>query len=361
MKTILFASTALVALGVGGIAHAADPIALTLGGYTRYYVGYADNDDSLGDYQDFDVKGANEVYFLGSTTLDNGLKVGVDIQLEAGGNTDTRNNNIDEAYITVDGAFGRVIVGAENNAAYLMHVTAPDAAGTLEASEINLMGGTWVVRPGGVDSLQRESGIDVESDAEKITYISPAFGGLSVGFSYVPSLGDHDQRPNLEDDLTDLVVVAAAYKASFGGVGIEASAGYLTALEENEIASGTSDYDEVSTGLQLSYAGVTVGGSYVNINENTAATNSSRDGRVLTAGVQYATGPAAVSFAYMDSKAEGAAGGGDDQGQIYQASGKYNLGPGVAAVATVGHADFEDEGADANDGWTAFGGLQLSF
>ncbi len=360
MKHILFATTAIAAIGLGGIAHAADPITLKLGGYSRYYVGYADNDESVGDYQEFDVKGANEVYFLGSTTLDNGLKVGVDIQMEAGGNADTRKSNIDEAYITLDSSFGRVIIGAENNAAYLMHVTAPDAAGTLESGEINLMGGTWVVRPSGVNSLQKESGIDVESDAEKITYISPSFGGFTAGISYVPSLGDHDQAPKLEDDLTDLVAAGVAYKNSFGGVGVKASAGYLTVLEENETASGTGDYDEVSAGIQLSYAGFTVGGSYANINHDTT-TDKGLDGRVFTAGLQYAVGAGAVSFAYMDSKAEGAVGGGDDRGKIYQASGKYNLGPGIAAVTTVGHVDFEDEGADANDGWTAFGGLRLSF
>lgn len=360
MKTVSFVGAALVAMGVGGAAHAADPITLKLGGYTRYYVGYADNDDSVGDFQEFDVKGANEVYFLGSTTLDNGLKVSVEMQFEAGGNADTRNNNVDEAYVTLDGAFGRVIIGAENNAAYLMHVSAPDAAGTLESGEINLMGGTWVVRPSGVNSLQKETGIDVESDAEKITYISPSFGGLSVGFSYVPSLGDHDQRPKLEDNLTDMVAAGLSYKTSYRGVGIKASAGYLTVLDENEGVSGTSDYDEVSAGLQVSYAGFTVGGSYANINHDTT-TDKGLDGRVFTAGIQYASGPAAVSFAYMDSKAEGAVGGGDDRGKIYQASGKYNLGPGIAAVATVGHVDFEDEGADANDGWTAFSGLKVSF
>lgn len=59
----------------------------------------------------------------GETTLDNGLTIGVNVQLESFSEADT----VDEAYLFLQSPImGQLIVGDENNAAYLLHVTAPD-------------------------------------------------------------------------------------------------------------------------------------------------------------------------------------------------------------------------------------------
>ena len=99
MKKVLIASTALVAAGLmtAGTASASEKIKLNLGGFSKWWVvGAWQNasykDAAVGGAQPVavDIKGDNEVYFGGSTTLDNGLKVGIDIQLEAGGHSDSR-------------------------------------------------------------------------------------------------------------------------------------------------------------------------------------------------------------------------------------------------------------------------------
>ncbi len=372
MKKILLASTAVVAFGLAGAAQAADPIALKLGGYSKWLAGYADNDleGTDAEVQEFDVKGTAEVWFLGSTTLDNGLKIGVDMQLESGGQAHTRSNNIDEAYVTIDGGFGRIILGAENSAPYLLHVTAPDAAGHLENPEVNFMAGNWIMNPavltggpGAVTVLDFESAPDEAGDAEKITYIMPSFAGFTAGVSYTPGLDNihaHVQSPMLDDAvLTDLVGVGVAYNNSFGGVGVKLSGGYEVATDNS---AAISEHEEFSVGAQFGFAGFTLGGSYNKLSQEDAAGDDFlMDGRVWTAGIQYATGPAAISFAYMDTKHEGSAADPEEnEGQVYQVSGKYNMGPGVDAVATIGHADFETEAGD-NDGWAAFGGLSLAF
>src|SRR3546814_20814614 len=69
-----------------------------------------------------DVKSDTEIWFDGSTVLDNGIEFGVNVQLE--GNSDS--DQIDESFLTVAGWFGKVIVGSENSAMYLLHVAPKD-------------------------------------------------------------------------------------------------------------------------------------------------------------------------------------------------------------------------------------------
>ena len=81
MKKFLIGTTALVAAGfVAGQAEAADPIKLSVGGYMNQYVGYADQDeDGQENFAEVKVESETELYFRGSTTLDNGLTIGVNI------------------------------------------------------------------------------------------------------------------------------------------------------------------------------------------------------------------------------------------------------------------------------------------
>ncbi len=74
------------------------------------------------DYDGIDSKQDSEIHFLPSITLDNGLKIGANVQLEGfqGG------DQIDESFLFIDGSFGRVLLGSENSAGYLMHYGAPD-------------------------------------------------------------------------------------------------------------------------------------------------------------------------------------------------------------------------------------------
>jgi len=358
MKKILFASTALVAMGVVSAAQAAEPIKLGLGGFSRWYFGYADNDNAAGNFHSFDVQGDNEVFFKGSTTLDNGVKIAIDVQLEAGGAPDMGTDTIDESYVTVDTSFGRFIIGSENNGAYLLHVAAPDAIGYFE--ENGLIAGNWIVKPAAVTYLNATA-INTDGDAEKITYVSPSFAGFTVGATYVPNAAeDTRQITGNTSAVTDVVGVGAAYANTFGGVGVKLSAGYAFA----DVA-GVDDHDEWSLGAQLGFAGFTVGAAYRNVDsELTGGGDAASDGRAWTLGAMYATGPFAVSLAYFNSEVEGSAGGGEDEASIYQLSGKYTMGPGVDWHAAVGHVDWEDEGAvagNSNDGWALFTGLSLAF
>ncbi|MBC7907814.1 MAG: porin [Rhodospirillaceae bacterium] len=382
MKKVLIASTALVAATLihTGAAQASDKIKLELGGYSKWWVVAAQQDSDYQrsanganqrDFNSVDIKGDNEVFFGGSTTLNNGLNVGINIELEAGGTTDNTADTIDKSFVFVEGGFGKVIVGTEANGAALLHVMAPDAAGNTD-SEGLLTGGIAIANPG--IRNQVTTAIDTDGDAEKITYVSPSFYGLTVGGSYIPnSTQDNRGATNLNTTGANAVTtgeiygVGGLYAKSFGGVDLKLSGGYVTYDLNTPVNRGTEDgVNEYSTGAQLAYAGFTVGGSYRKIEADRGA--APLDGTVWDAGIQYASGPYAVSFIYFESNQDDAAVAGEDKFTVYQVSGKYSMGPGVDLLASVGHAEYNDEtnktsnGDDNhNKGWAVMTGLSLAF
>src|SRR5690606_18861891 len=123
MKKTLLASTALVAVAaLAAPASAAEKINVSVGGYMQQWFGWAENDSPAED--GFDQKNDTEIHFKGSTLLDNGLEVGIQVELEG----QTEGDQIDESYLWVEGGFGRLVMGKENGANYLMHY-APIEAG----------------------------------------------------------------------------------------------------------------------------------------------------------------------------------------------------------------------------------------
>jgi len=392
MKKVLIASTALVAAGLmtSGTASAAEKIKLNLGGFSKWWVVGAWQDSSfeagLGNnagYANVDVKGDNEVFFGGSTKLDNGLEIGIDIQLEAGGHTETSTSApdvIDESYIWIAGGFGKFIVGSENNGVYLLHVNAPDAAGNWGEGGM-LSGGHAVVAPSTVSGFVGGNGTAprIDNDADKITYVAPTFYGLTLGASYIPNAGNAANKG--EDNYAmpasnEVMGVGALYANTFGGVGVKLSSGYIWGSGNSSGVTG--DFAEFVVGTQLSYAGFTVGGSW---RRDTGDEKGGLANGVSTvnltnvvgwdAGISYASGPYAVSFTYFQSEAEGVAGNNlQDKIEVWQVSGKYNLSAGVDVLASAGYAKFDDEGTKAtgntgdanhNEGWAVMTGLSLSF
>lgn len=391
MKKVLIASTALVAATVfsAGAASASEKIKLNLGGFSKWWVVGQWQDNSFqannnqagvqGDYNNVDVKGDSEIYFGGSTTLDNGLQVGIDIQLE--GQTETNADVIDESYVWLAGGFGKVIVGSKNNGTYLIHNTAPDAAGNWNEGGIMTGHGTAIVKPNAVRTITpvgttgNTTAILTDGDSDGITYVSPTFYGLTFGATYKPNSSEDDRSTvNLQNQVAGEIYGAGVlYANTFGGVGVKADFGWATYdLETGGTGAtlrGKTGVNEYSTGANLSYAGFTLGGSYRQILADTdataAAANLDISGHAWDLGLQYASGPYAVSLSYFQSKVEGNVNNSaEDEIEFIQLSGKYNLGAGVDALASVGHAKFEDEGgaqADENKGWVVMTGLSLAF
>lgn len=385
MKKVLFASTALVAAGMmmtAATASASEKIKLNVGGFSKWWVVGQFQDDTylnaaVADYNQVDIKGDNEIFFGGSTALDNGMKVGVQVELEAGGHTETSTGGdvIDESYVWLETGFGKFIVGSENNGAYLLHVMAPDAAGNW--GEGGIMTSNAAIRqPDAISAMPGgyTTAIATDGDADKITYVAPSFMGLTLGATYAPN-NDEDNRGltdlNAAGRVSDVFGVGGLYANTFGDVGLKVSAGWATyqsKVAPNSSITGDGELSEYSVGTQLAFQGFTLGGSYRQRDGYRSVRTDLQDtgdAKAWDVGVQYAAGPYAVSLAYFNAKTVGTTTVvGDDEVTFIQASGKYNLGAGVDVLASVGHAKYDDETTtrgNNNEGWTVMTGLGLSF
>lgn len=382
----LLASTALVAAGMVGAsavqaqtAPAAQPLQVTVGGYFEQTFGHASNKDgvtaSLRTAADPSAAAAattianptkwgqfndSEIWFNVKGTLANGITVGARVELEANTEADT----IDESFLFVEGAFGRIDMGTTDAASYKTHVSTPGIgkAYGVEQSSAN----DWIYAPSLVStsSGSRTSTL-TSADHNKISYYTPRFEGLQVGATYTPSATeDLDLIGNQNATRTGLWAVGANFTRAFGGVNVEASLGWEHADAIDGNASTTaagSDIDEYTAGLRVGFAGFSVGGGY----KSTDSGANTNDGEIWSIGLSYTFGPATVGIQYLSDKVQGATTAGDDKHKIALIGGNYTLGPGVDVFANVFHNKWQEESstaqADNNKGAGAVAGLRLTF
>ncbi len=355
MKKILLGSTALVAAGMmaAPAVQAEDPIQLGVGGYMEQWFGYGSSD--IDDRDHFDQKSDSEVIFSGSTTLDNGIQFGVNVQLEGNTSGDT----IDESYAFIEGDFGRILLGSENSAGYIMGVSAPNVGIGINSGDQ----GDWVPVDSDAGQFRAALGAtslenDAVNDANRVTYFTPRFSGLQGGISYTPDAGeDSNAQPDENSSYHDGIDLGVNFTESFSGFDVAAYGRYGIASND---APGGDDPEVFGVGINLGYAGFTVGGSYSQQEEGGA-----NEGQSWDLGASYSTGPWGVSLTYFNGEAEGGAASGDEELQTIEGAVSYALGPGIKVVGSVGYNDFDDDdtGAadDSNDGYWIVTGIKLSF
>jgi hypothetical protein len=216
MKKVLLGTSALALAGAFASPAASAEWNMRVGGYMEQYVAYADSDANFaGDFDGIDSKQDAEIWFLPSITLDNGIKFGANVQLEALTNSD----QIDEAFMFIKGSFGEVLLGSENSAGYKMTYAAPDV------TFINVNSGStasfipWSGGGAGSDLFRGTLGSTYlenarNNDAQRFTYFTPRFSGLQVGASYARD-GLQDTNAQIDVDapgtLNDIVDFGANY------------------------------------------------------------------------------------------------------------------------------------------------------
>ena len=346
MNKLVLTTAAIALMATPAVA---SDIKVSVGGYFTSMFYNVDSDNTGVDYVDSSLQEDAEIIFKGKGVAGNGVEYGFQVQLEAASDTENTGDQIDEHYIYVKGGFGKVIVGAENSAAYLMQVMAPNFL-AYKTWDNNF--DTWSE----VAKYEKPLHDNYSGDANKVSYMSPKLNGLQIGLSYTPSntysggAGVSNADTLLQESSSkyeDVYSYAVTYGTKLGGVGVKASYTY----EEGD--KGTVTDDETSIGLQLKSGNFAIGGSYFESDEA-----SGNDWEISHYGISYKMGATTIGLAIQDQEDASATNTNNDT-TITVVGGNTKLMDGVAL--TYSYEMVESDNTSKGDSEFLGLGLALKF
>lgn len=275
-----------------------------------------------------------------------------------------------EIYAIFDNPYGQMMLGETYNVAAQFHISAPKA-GKFSTNDSDIV--NFIANPNWVKSKHstafrtlNSTAINTDGTAAKISYISPEYHNLTLGFSYVPDTYSRTglvQRDARYAD-NDGYVGAAYYTADLGFAELETSLGY---------AIFNQDDRDFSVGASLYRAGWTIGGSwrktYVDGGDypiTRISTNPKlpelfdnyREGHAWDAGIGYEFGPIKTALSYFESKADNT----KNRDKIWLWSNEFQYNKYLSLYFAAAKAEFEGQTKyDSNKGYSAITGFSISF
>jgi predicted porin len=350
MRGQLLASTAVMTIAALASAPTAaeEPLRLSIGGRYLAAMGATPGEDAnaigLEDItRDYVFKQDVEVHLKGETTLDNGLTVGVRVELE--GQT-SANDQIDAVYVYFDTQWGELRFGDTVEALGSLCYTVPSASNIFGAdSPLFNFSNAGVFGYAGTNGTCY--GIDGKST--KIVYFSPTFGGFNFALSFTPddtedtrntTAGVATRPDNNFGQNSENLSIAATYEREFNGFGIVLGGGGSFSFDrENPSPFDTDPRRDFNGYAQFRYAGFTLGGAY-SFRDNVADFGDV-DHRTYGAGLTYAWSRYAVGFGWTHGEYERGFAGEDDH-DVFALTGSYVLGPGITIDGLLGYDNYED-------------------
>jgi hypothetical protein len=364
MKKLLLSSAAVCGL-VMAAAPAHAQVELDIGGYFKGYGAYVDQDEDsttdfdagepgvqAGEVNDFDMIRDTEIHFTGETTLDNGLTVGAHFETDADGGDSL---DVDESYAYFTGNWGRVNLGDEDGAAYLLQVAAPSA-------DENIDGIRQFVQPVnysrlanlGVTSFEAEFDYDqdVSGKDSKLTYMTPIFSGFQAGASFTPDTGgaaDDLEGIGADNEIGEFGAtyeIGARYEGQFDMVGVIVGAGYsMSELEAEDatpaVGDVTDDRAAWNVGLDLNIGAFGIGAAYTedDLGEEALAVGTGDGEETFVVGVDYTTGPFKLGASYFNQ--DYSLGTDGLETDRYSGGVTYTYGPGMTFRGSVGYIEHD--------------------
>lgn len=397
MRKQLLGATALIAVATLGVQAAeaqdkADPIRLGMSGNMYGFFTVASQDDGIGpdgvSNTADDAPGHNRrstgfsrrgrIHFTGSTTLDNGLKVGVQVRLNA---VDCR-DQIDQSYIWFDTQFGKLEYGKVNGVGDDMFIGVPNPVPHLGLNTPDILVVNQTNNAGNGTLAETPATIVYTSKRERVNYFTPKIYGIQLGVSYTPvncAGGNGGSRPcggsyagQLQDDIArgyDIIETAATYENSFGPVDIGLYAAYFTSSNGDGITrtvgvGGTGEESQWGVSGQVGYQGLALGGGYRRSFDD--GYNPDQDSWDWNVGLTYTTGPWEGGVMYANKKTRLT--GQEDRFDGVAVGGSYLLGPGISLIAGVQYYDWGTNSSNpatvsfaTNKAWSASFGTNVSF
>lgn len=388
---------ALLAAGVvsfAATAQAGDGLKAGANLETHYFV----TGDEPAGQNESDLQSDFEIYLVGTKQLNHGLVAGAEVVLNVnngdnlmGGFANSEAGDqaaMEEAYVFLQGEYGRIVLGAQSSSVAAMHVTpgtvGADVSGftTQSRRRVNhysairneqlTTNGNTVNTIGQRNRQQTHMDLTGES-TNMISYYTPRFGNelgsLQVGVSYATDLDYTSNAVSNEDANTDYAGITAHYQNNnVFGTTFQASVAYSTVDTASSV--NEDDANTFSAGLGFNADGFSLGASYGTAsdisNNSGGTTNTNRninglfEGDSYAVGIGYEEGPYAVSANYFNAEVEN--GTDEEEEDTYMIAGSYNLGNNVDVVATLGHVEFDVDSV-AGDDESTFGsvGLRANF
>ena len=368
MKKALYGTTALVAMGaLAAPALAADPVQIGISGNYHFLSGFAltGQDDAAGqpgaDKRNHGLWQESEVQFSGETTLDNGITVGVNIQLE--GETSGTvgaagvDDQIDESYMYVEGNFGRLELGEIDGASIRTSVFLPSAyfyQGPNYASVV------W----GGYGNFGEQlntvpytyPGADA-GDSTRVSYFTPRLNGFQLGVSYAPEKCSQDRgytgacgqfndlfsTDNDPDEQSEIWDIGANYNTDLGGMSLALSAGYQERSLEVP-AAGSEDRSEWAVHAKLGSGPFKVGAGYREDNKGASAANSDLTAWAISG--NYRMDSWTFGAGYVAQTVGEGLEGGEDEVTGFAVGIDYAFGPGMILSGGIDRWNYEDNASN---------------
>ena len=381
----------LLVLGASaGVMLAAAPamaqIDVTVGGHTKNYIGWMDQDTAVNqDARNFDMIRESELHFNAEGTADNGLTYGFHVEMEVdGGDSGT---TLEESYLYLSSNMGRINAGSEDGAAYLLQVAAPSADSNIDGIRqyINPVNYTTAIVGAGSSAVTAANnavraaavngttfdGFDYDNDqtgfSEKLTYLSPVWSGFQFGASYTPDItndngsstglaGFNADNATAANNFKDAWEGAARYEGTFNNVGFALGGGY-THVDNDTTTVASDDLKEWNVGADFDIGAFGIGAVYTT---NNGAVDTNGDSDTWVVGVDYTTGPFQLGASYFNNNTETGAASDVDTDR-YTGGVIYTAAPGLSFRGSVSHIKHDATGQADQDATSVLGGVQLNF
>ncbi len=408
MRKTLASTTALVSvallLGAGSAAAQAKkegPIQVGIGGYFYgYFVGVSQDDNGPSATQgaqpgygvrNYAVFRKSRIQFDGLTNLDNGVKVGLRVQLRGEANS---TDQIDQSYLFFDTQFGRVELGKTPSAPNKMFYGAPTPIPGMGANSPDFLpmalpgqynpGTNWASSP----SAFINYGVFADKD-EKITYFTPRVAGFQFGASFTPTsckvgspangvtvcgIANGFGLKNVTGKQDQVLELGANYVNTFGPVDAALYVGFGQGKLAANTASNTfRNQQQYGVGGSLVWAGFTLGAAYrynnMGIRQGDPTLGNLPDQQQdWQVGLSYAWNQWTVGAQYQHTNArvKTATGtkAGTDTLDGWSAGVNYLLGPGITLVGGVQYFDLDSYTnlpQNQNKAWNYLVGTKLEF
>ena len=358
MKKLLLTTAAVAGLVAVAAPAKAEGLELGLKGYTRAYVAYVDQDtNAASEERSIDILRDSEIAFTGEATLDNGLTVGAYIEAEADSSESTGDSfEIDENYVYFAGSWGRVNLGSEDGAAYLLQVAAPSADSAVDGIRQQVQG----VNYGLTGIAAHAGGLDYDNDFanadEKITYLTPVFSGFQAGVTYTPEVArpttgssavvaQENQNTVAAGSYGDSFEVAVRWEGQFDELGVTVGAGFASSELEatgGAVAATADDREAWDLGVDLDFGPFGFGVAYLTDDQG----EKDHDQDTLVVGADYVTGPFKLGASYMNKDEETGTGANEIETDRYTGGVVYTFGPGMTFRGSVSYIETEQGTAE---------------